>query len=346
MKKIKFLVFLAIVLSTALYSCADNNPVNEQNEATKSWSLLATLSKIKKDNASKSSLKDGQSSCFDFVFPIKLGYNTGNQIIITSFDGLLTILNEENATFYIEGIVFPFQVSQNGALSTISNENEFQLLVEDCGFNTIDESFYLLDCYDIVYPFSVVLENNQIVVLENSEAFFELISNNNGSNNIIDFVFPISLTANGVIININTIYELISELTECDFDDCFCNFEYSPVCVLDANGTILSYGNPCFAECDGYTVTDFVNCDTVVSPANFGAQLGTCFNINYPVQVGHQNNIITVNNNGELLQYWFPASALYPAFVYPISATFVNPNLTTNIGNATQLGQLIGQNCN
>ncbi len=62
------------------------------------------------------------------------------------------------------------------------------------------------------------------------------------------------------------------DFVECDFDpngggdnegDCFeCHDEpFDPVCVEDADGEIFHFPNLCFAECEGFTEDDLVECD-------------------------------------------------------------------------------------
>ena len=45
------------------------------------------------------------------------------------------------------------------------------------------------------------------------------------------------------------------------FDPCGCTFDFNPVCVEDVDGNIIPYPNACFAECEGFTAADFVDCD-------------------------------------------------------------------------------------
>ncbi|NHM07375.1 hypothetical protein G4D82_09095 [Flavobacterium sp. CYK-4] len=101
---------------------------------------------------------------------------------------------------------------------------------------------------------------------------------------------------------------------------CTCPTDYNPVCVQTPVG-IRQFDNACWAQCEGFTQNDFVTC-----PApNFGELLGNCFNIVYPVNVQYQGALVTVNNNGELLQYWNPVNQpIMPAMSYPITATFGN----------------------
>ncbi len=45
-------------------------------------------------------------------------------------------------------------------------------------------------------------------------------------------------------------------------NDCECPFEGEEVCVIGEHGTLLHYPNACWAECDGYSLDDFVDCGT------------------------------------------------------------------------------------
>jgi hypothetical protein len=349
MKKFKFLVAFVAILTMTIYSCSDNNPVNEQKTAEKSISLRAALGKIKKDNNISGRNAEDQAMCFNFVYPITLSYNNGTQVTVTSFDGLLSLLTQENASLYLEGIAFPFQVQQEGEILTISNEDDFYLLIDNCGYNTVSDDFYIFDCYDIVYPFSLITENNQTVVINNQQEFYTVITD--GNNYVVDFVYPISLTGNGQDVVINNLYELADVLSQCDIQNgCICPAVYDPVCVNDpVNFITLTFGNACQAECAGYTTSDFITCDDPVNTINFGAALGTCFNVNYPVQIQHQGAIVDVSTNGQLLQYWFPAQSNIPAFVYPITVSFLNGTPAGNTMTITsQAGfeAAISNNCN
>lgn len=130
---------------------------------------------------------------------------------------------------------------------------------------------------------------------------------------------------------------------------CVCPQVYAPVCVVGPNGNIITFQNACYAECEGYSQNDFVDCNNNSNEFNFGELLGSCFTIQYPVQVQHQGQTITVNSNGELLQYYFPNEAPVPLMTYPVTIIFANT--TTGIYTYTVNGQgglieLINSHCN
>lgn len=130
-------------------------------------------------------------------------------------------------------------------------------------------------------------------------------------------------------------------------DTCACYTLYDPVCVMGPNGNIITFSNACFAACEGYNQQDFVTCNT--TNFNFGALLGTCFTIQYPVQVPYYGQNVTINSNPQLLQYYFPNEAPIPQMNYPITVTFINittSNTTMVVNSQAAFIQLIQSRCN
>lgn len=84
---------------------------------------------------------------------------------------------------------------------------------------------------------------------------------------------PVCLDFLGIDISFNNVCEALCQgLDSMDLDllvpctpDTSCNcFEiYDPVCVIGEDGTIITYPNSCFADCDGYSVDDLVDCNPV-----------------------------------------------------------------------------------
>jgi len=122
---------------------------------------------------------------------------------------------------------------------------------------------------------------------------------------------------------------------------CVCTTEYAPVCVQTATG-IVQFTNASCASCAGYTPNDFITCGVITN--NFGTQLGSCFNIQYPVSVQHQGALVTVHSNGELLQYWFPALGPMPLLNYPVTTEFNNMPYTFN--SQAEFQNQINASCN
>lgn len=476
MKKIKILVVLAIISIATFYSCTDNNPIENEAVTQKSIANRTAMNELKiANNISGRDANATASSpfCFEFVYPITLSYNTGTTITVASLQGLLTILASETPNLYVDGIAFPFQVTNNGAVSTISTEVQYMSLLLSCGFSAINTDLVNSFCFDLVFPITILNDNNQEVTITSLQQFTTYLNNpNNGGQT--QFVYPISVNYNNQVVVIDNIYELYQMINNCDV--CICTLEYAPVCVQTATG-IVEFGNSCFAICAGYDQNDFIQCTnsttcsvsnltaipgacngngtnthpltinfsytnapgttfdvrdetntlvgtyplsslpltipnfpangsivnvqlgsncsvgtqftqvpictncgcpsggtpvcvqtttgivqygnsclaicaghsqnsfvTCPTPSNFSTQLGTCFTIAYPVQVQYQGALVTVNSNGELLQYYFPTQGPIPAMVYPITATFGNQTLT--FANQATFQSQISATCN
>lgn len=142
-----FLFFFLLMLGVS--SCSDSNPVEETIVTSKSIGLRTTLNKIKGDHGI-----DGRvaTSCFDFVYPLNLSYNNATVVLVNSEEGLLSLLENEHNSLYIDGISFPFQIvsTNDGTTMTVNNEADFQNIVEACDFPTFND--YITDgtCYDFI----------------------------------------------------------------------------------------------------------------------------------------------------------------------------------------------------
>lgn len=347
MKKIKILVLLLAVSVAGFYSCTDNDPVENEVVTSKSIALRTSLNEIKKANNignRNANATQDQFFCFNFVFPLTLSYNDGTVITVATYEGLLDVLTAETETLFIVGIAFPFQVQQEGAVITIDNEAEFYALIEDCGFSPINDDVLQFSCLQFIFPISVINDNGATIAVNTQAELESLLI----AGSLVEIVFPISVTQNNEVIVVNDLYELFELYDECDGNttSCVCTTDVNPVCVETANG-IVQYSNACLAQCDGFTTADFVSCDPVLT-INFGNGLGSCFTMNYPVQVQHEGALVTVNSNAELLQYYFPSWSSIPAFVYPVTANFNTPtgSIAYTIANQITFEAAIINNCN
>ena len=256
MKTFKILVLLLAFTTVTFYSCSDSNPIENESTAQKSIALRTVLNELKSANNISGRLTN--PFCFDFVYPITFSYNNGTAVTVATFEGLLDVLSNESSNLYIEGIVFPFQVTGNGAITTINNEEEFTALVQSCGFDTFEDDLANTFCFDIVFPINVQL-NDSIATVNSLDELLN-IGNDPTSNEEIQIVFPISVIYINDTVVVNNIYEFYEMTNNCDQDGCICTQEYAPVCVQTANG-IVEFGNMCYAECAGYTQNDLVPCD-------------------------------------------------------------------------------------
>jgi hypothetical protein len=245
-------------------------------------------------------------------------------------------------------IVYPIQiVNANGVTETIEGQTELMQLLSDPN----QVSTYQLN---IVFPISVI-QNNQTMVIHDLYEFFDLNNDCEGSACICPAVYaPVCVqTANGIIEFSNACHAECAGYTANDFVDCNstspcnCPTDINPVCVQTSAG-LVQFDNACLAQCEGFTANDFVNCNPTPPTHTFGQLLGTCFNVAYPVQVQNGGILIPINNDGELLQYWWPNQAYFPALNYPVTIIVATPvgDMTMVIANEAAFESVIASHCN
>ncbi len=181
-------------------------------------------------------------------------------------------------------------------------------------------------CFEFVYPVTLSYSNGTEVVVENFEELIEVLVNMTNELFIdgIAFPFDVEVVENGAIV-IRTIssedeFSVLIESCIIEDDGCICTEEYNPVCVeiQTPNGGesfTMQFPNMCFAECEGFTQNDVVECDNGnPSGGNFFAE---CFDLVFPFSIViDSGDVIEINNEGEFDTTLFTTSTF--DFVYPI----------------------------
>jgi hypothetical protein len=339
MKTIKLFLLLLALSSITFYSCSDENPIKNETAITqKSIALRTTLNELKTVNAIggkssgntniKSRNADINPFCFDFVYPIVLSYNNGTAITIANFEGLIDLLNNESPNLYIEGIVFPFQVSGNGAITTITTEEDFTILVQGCGFETFYDDLENTLCFDIVFPIEITF-GGQVTTINSLQELL-LFGDAPGFDETIEIVFPINvINENGTVV-VNNVYEFYEIVNSCFDGGCVCTEEYAPVCVQTPNGPIVEYSNFCFAQCDGYTQNDLVPCTSSsdCSITNLSVNVIGCNNSDGSYSINIDFDLS--NSTATQFQVWSSFNTLvgtYPITISPITINYISPNI-------------------
>lgn len=349
MKKIKFLAIFTLLTTLFFTSCSDNESIENQAVTQESSALRVMFNEMKRtNNVAGRMATTSETMPFDFVYPINISFNNGTVVTVTSFNGLLDLLSNESSALYITGIEFPFQmvVGPDSTVITINNESDFWEVVEDMDLVTYDTYVFGASCFELAYPISFVTTNDQIVTVASQEALFELFTDPNQITVIFDFVYPFNVIVENEIVAINNAFEFDELSIGCiETIGCECQEIYAPVCVSVGNGFTISYPNACFANCDGFTEADFVDCDTNNNNNNIYFNLGTCFNIEYPVQMMVLGNVVTVNNDSQLLEYLFelPNDA---SVVFPINVTLVQTGATFTFINQEIMTEALSGICN
>ncbi len=339
MKKSKLILILFVVFTAIFQSCSSND---DSLNTEKSTALRMFLREMKTaNNISGRTSSDNSNMCFEFVYPITLSYNNGTTVSISSQIDLISILETETDELYIEGIAFPFDIllAGNSTPVTITSEEGFWEVIQTCDMDTYDDVVGEGPCYTFVYPFSLMTINNQVIVITSEQILYNLIDDNNQDNYIVDFVYPFSVVSNNQTIQIDNAYEYEQLMNDCVASNCNCPDVYQPVCV-DIGGQVIEFPNACTAECAGFSTDDFTDCNS--NDGNGFELLGTCFTINYPIQVQYQGGVYPVNTDDELISYINNGNA---TVVYPIVINHSTSSMTFTIESQTNLRNVIQNLC-
>ena len=393
MKNLKLIYLSIFIALISLVSCTNDQPVVQEQQTTQSASARTAMQELKThfnpDGTLSRDSNNGQSDnptgniyfdyCFDFEYPVTLAYNTGTTVTVNDFDGLINILVNMTDALYVDGIVFPFNVTvfnNNNVLEvqTINNEQEFMTLIDSCGFDQVDDcnctdefdpvcvaatdengasftvqfpNFCLAqcegftqndvvacdstvdpgtnqnDCFNFVYPIAIVVDGVTVNITDDNDwdtALYTAIS--------FDFVYPfnVEMTADGAINTITTEDEFNTVIDTCfgQVDPCDCSDFFGPEVCINVNGEVISFVNMCFAECEGFTQADIVDCNDT-NPTG-------CWTFVYPIELTVNGQATTVNNEAELLAITENPSAQYQP-VYPFDVTIDGTQQTIETPN-------------
>ncbi|WP_461303844.1 hypothetical protein [Aureisphaera sp.] len=124
-------------------------------------------------------------------------------------------------------------------------------------------------CFEFVYPVTLIYNNGATVTVENLGELITVILNSTPELYIVGIEFPFDViwynpaTNQTEVVTINNEDEFIALIETCDFDPCICTDEVDPVCVeieTPQGPVVLTFPNPCHAECEGFTEEDFIEC--------------------------------------------------------------------------------------
>ncbi len=253
----------------------------------------------------------GDIECFEFVFPITIITDDGNTIVVNSQEEL------DNALYnaYYFDFEYPFEVAlfDQAEVVTITSDADFEALLEDC-YDDYDDD---CDCENQAGP---------VVCVEYEEDDGQV------------FVIPFP----------NACYAECEGFTQEDFVDCGdvseceeCLDEaIDPVCVqYEDNGQLIItvFPNACYAECEGFTQEDFVECDDNNNPSDCSEEdvegylvecqfwTATIDDIEFTYVFGSDGTINVSQNNQSV------ATGTWEVFAEPAGG--VGVEISTNSGN-------------
>ncbi|WP_353779370.1 hypothetical protein [Winogradskyella sp. 3972H.M.0a.05] len=242
---------------------------------------------------------NGGEECFTFNFPLTIITDDGETITVDSEEELGTVLYD---VYYFD-FVYPFTVTtDDNEVVTINSEEDWLDVLEDC----YDDYNNGCECYEDFNPVCVEVQT--------------------GSGQVEIIVFP------------NACYAECEGFTPNDFVECednggngcdSCTTDFDPVCVLIETpvGTeIYTFPNACYAECEGFTEADFVDCET---------NTGNCTDEDYIAILTECQWFVTSINSNQSYFYEFNEDG---------SLTIVSEDGTYTTVGTWELGQEAGTN--
>jgi hypothetical protein len=349
MKNFRF-IFLSFLMTFALFntSCKkeiENTPPQQQVE--ESENVKAVVTAMRSSNTSSTQNAVSSYFCFDFNYPISLMYNDGTTASIADDNEFGQAIQDQTNAHYIINFVYPFDVTKDRQTMTISDDTDFVNLVNSCqtintNYPTPTQTF----CFDFVYPVTLELDDNSMVVVNNSTEFDDLVMNGQNGHFVIDINYPFDVEQNGVTSTIANSVEFQALMDSCYnsggpsgqvyyanllpsyiFDGCF-TLNY-PITIVYNDGT-----------------TQVVNNNTEYDDALMNST-STHYVVDYQYSftITQNGNIVTINDINEFYNALNsccqgPAvsftDSLCFEFVYPVTLVY-NDGSTLTVNNNTEM---------
>lgn len=258
----KTLKFICLTIFITLLSC-DNNSENPSFDNQQSVASRMYLNSIKElERQSVQNPTSPVQLCFTPSFPVQIVLSNGNKLIINSMSGLKEAIYTENQSLHISAFVLPFTIfKENNVELAVESEEQFLNLLSTCeSVNTVDELFNSANCFEFVFPLSVLNNRGNTIVISNSTSLNNFLTSMSENEYWVDFVYPFQINYGGNNITIENIWDFYNYLDCSPQNSCICNLDINPVCVQTPNG-IVQFDNACWAQCAGYTQNDFVSCN-------------------------------------------------------------------------------------
>lgn len=157
-------------------------------------------------------------ACYSIQFPITVELSNGDVTVVNN--------HEEFCALMLSGYTYTFTypmtvVDADGNEIVLNSEEDLQAAIEDCGFWTGDNDFFVLlltagtqqDCYTVNYPITVTVDGVDVEI-NSSEDLVSLTDT--GSLPEVELPISITLTATGEVVEINDMEDIFEVLEDCE----------------------------------------------------------------------------------------------------------------------------------
>ncbi len=212
-----FVISMLLIMAVCYGCVEDETPFPEENDTPIEFSpsVVTILSNLGRNGL----LAAEELQCIQFQYPITLGYNTDSSIRIDDYEGLVAVIENQQANFNITGLSFPVEVTfkDSDSLQTLTDENDLFRIIDDCDFTSLREDIedFSEDCFEFVFPITLRSEVGREQSIASEQALEGFIDNQNDTYQP-DFVFPIRVEiAAGEVKTVSTYFELYEVMDTC-----------------------------------------------------------------------------------------------------------------------------------
>lgn len=309
-----FLKLFSLLLVASLFFASCNkeeltpeepSPTTEQNQNSGSNQINNLVASTTADS----------SGCYIINFPITFEYEDESTVTAESEEDLEEIFT---ALPLPVDIVFPINLidPETNETASAANEEELEEYFENCDWDDEDDwddeeddeeddgncddldlEYGILDCYELVFPVSFILEDETVVTANTEDDLESIFFSENPP---ADFSYPLNLeNEDGESVSAADEEALEDLLEECEDDD---DDEWDENVVLELSFASISVDSVDFETCYTYVYpVNLVNADEEVVTANSDEEMFELLfsnqeikDFDYPVQV-------TDNESGEVL---------------------------------------------
>ena len=179
----------------------------------------------KREDEDKDEDKDGKEICFEFVLPVSFNMPDGSVITIDSKEDWKVLYNwykENKDSDDKPEIILPFNVIIDDEEITISNEEEFQRLLDFIDNECKEESDEKNEeCFEFVLPVSFDMPDGSVLTIETEDDWKKLerwYRENENTSEVPEIIFPVQVIYKDETLTINNVEELQELLEDCKED--------------------------------------------------------------------------------------------------------------------------------
>ncbi len=248
-------------------------------------------------------LIDLENSCYEFVYPMTLVDEEGNEIVVENEDEFSGALAEELLFF-----VFPFSlVDEEGEVVVVGDIEELFDTLFACSWDSEIDSiwdwengFEYVGCYLVEFPLDIITGDGSTVTVENHMELCDYMI----TGDFAGYAFPLDLIGeDGEVITVSTEEELEAALDEC-WDD---------------------WGEGCFQGIEDLFALLYAGDDL------------DCFIATFPITISTIDGEEMVIESPEGVEEYLP---LVCEVVYPVTIVYTNGD-TTTLGSSEELYQAV-----